>query len=226
MKPLLRFFFCLGIVFLVFGLCYAEETRMIEFGTRILKYKNEGPDVAILQFRLQEAGYYHGRIDGIFGKMTEKAVREFQKDNGLIVDGVVGPQTYKALPKSDKYPTRGQFSWEDLIFLARVIHAEARGEPFKGQVAVGAVILNRVDSKLFPNTIREVILQDGQFCSLIDGQVHLYPSNTAIEAAKAAILGYDPTYGALFFYNPRIAKRTWLATRPVSTRIGAHVFAY
>ncbi len=227
MQPLTRILVCLSLVILL-GVGIAANVQAVEFGTRSLKYEDEGPDVAILQYRLQEAGYYQERIDGLFGKKTLAAVNQLQKDNNLYTDGVVGPKTYAVLPQSNALPTRGQYTQEELIFLARVIHAEARGESFKGQVAVGAVILNRVDSDLFPNTVREVILQEGQFCTLGDGQVHLYPSQTAIEAAKAAILSYDPTYGALFFYNPKTAaKKNWVAvTRPKATRIGSHVFAW
>lgn len=227
MKPLVRIAICLGIMALVMGLCFTEPAQAIEYGKRPLKLNDEGSDVAILQFRLQEAGYYHGKIDGIYGKQTEDAVKKLQRAEGLYVDGVVGPQTYDALPNSDRLPTRGQYSWDDVMFLARVIHAEARGESFKGQVAVGAVILNRVDHGKFPDTIRDVILQEGQFCTLSDGQIHLYPSKIAIEAAKAAITGYDPSKGALFFYNPRTAaKGSWVSKRPVITQIGEHVFAH
>ncbi len=226
MKPFFRLMICLSLIILS-GLWLVVDALAIDFGMRTLRYKDEGSDVAILQFRLQESGYYYEKIDGIFGKKTLEAVIQFQKSNKLDSDGVVGAKTYQVLPQSEELPARGTYTWDDLIFLARVIHAEARGESFKGQVAVGAVILNRVDSDLFPDTIREVILQEGQFCTMADGQVHLYPSNTSIEAAKAAILGYDPSHGALFFYNPRVAsKRNWVVSRPISIRIGAHTFAY
>ncbi|MCK4259769.1 MAG: cell wall hydrolase [Halanaerobiales bacterium] len=227
MKSYIRHLFILSLGIFVLIFWFTMNVCAVELGERTLRYKDEGSDVAILQFRLQETGYYHESVDGIFGKKTYNAVIRFQKDNNLVADGVVGSKTFQILPKSDKLPSRGQFTWDDLMFLARVIHAEARGEPYKGQVAVGSVILNRVDSDMFPNVIREVILQEGQFCTMADGQVHLYPSNTSIEAAKAAIFGYDPSYGALFFYNPWVAsKRNWVASRAVSIRIGAHIFAY
>lgn len=227
MQPLTRFIVCIILVFCFCASSAAEDLLISEFGSRTLQYRDEGTDVVLLQFRLSQIGYYKGRIDGIFGLMTKKAVTQFQKDQGLESDGVVGLKTYNAIPDSNILPTRGDYSYEDLILLARVIHAEARGESTRGQVAVGAVILNRVDSSHFPDTIREVVLQEGQFCTLSDGQVHLYPSTDAIEAAKAAILGYDPSNGALFFYNPKIAaKWNWVAGRPISKRIGSHIFAY
>lgn len=227
MKPLVRVVLCMSVLFLVLGTLGTVNVQATEYGTRVLKLKDEGSDVAILQFLLRDAGYYTVKVDGIFGGKTREAVIHFQRGHGLDADGVVGQQTYLMLPQLEKLPSRGNFSWDDVIFLARVIHAEARGESFRGQVAVGAVILNRVDHTRFPSTIRDVILQEGQFCTLADGQVNLYPSKTAIEAAKAAMIGYDPTGGALFFYNPKTAsKRNWVATRPVSIQIGEHIFAF
>ena len=227
MKPLTRFLLCLALMMLFVGLFINEEAQAAEFGDRTLRYRYEGTDVVILQHLLKKEGFYKDRIDGIYGKNTFKAVKAFQRANGLMVDGITGPQTYKALPKMEKVPTRGKYTYDDLMFLARVIYAESRGESFRGQVAVGSVILNRVDDGEFPDTIREVIVQEGQFCTLVDGQVNFYPNKTAIRAAKAAIMGYDPTFGALFFYNPGTApKMNWVASRPVSTQIGAHVFAY
>lgn len=226
MKPLARLMICLSMVLFVITLCFAEA-QAVEFGKRPLKLNDEGPDVAILQFRLREVGCYKDKVDGVFGTKTQEGVKKFQKMKGLEADGVVGPRTYQSIPKSDRLPSRGKFSWDEVIFLARVIHAEARGESFKGQVAVGAVILNRVDHTKFPDTIRDVILQEGQFCTLTDGQIHLYPSKMAIEAAKAAILGYDPSNGALYFYNPHTAaKNSWIKKRPIAAQIGEHTFAF
>lgn len=196
-----------------------------QLGERILQLDTEGPDVAILQARLKEAGYYPYKIDGIYGPLTMRAVKMFQEKMGLAVDGIVGPKTLERLKLFHHSPSRADVSREDFVLLARTIHAEARGESFKGQVAVGAVILNRVSSKEFPDSIREVILQEGQFSCVSDGQVHLYPSKMAFEAARAALLGYDPTGGALYYYNPRVANLSWISYRPVIKRIGNHVFA-
>ena len=226
MKPLVRIFVSLSLISLLLVLCFAESAQAYEFGKRPLQFKDEGPDVAILQFRLREAGYLREKVDGIFGIKTREAVIRLQKAKGLEASGVVGKSTYNLLPNSGRLPSRGNYSWDDVMFLARVINAESRSESFRGQVAVGAVILNRVDSALFPDTIRDVILQEGQFSTLTNGQIHLYPSPTAIEAAKAAIMGYDPTKGALYFYNPRICRSSWMAKRQVAVRIGDHIFTF
>lgn len=115
---------------------------------------------------------------------------------------------------------------EDKEILARAIYAEARGEPYKGQIAVGAVILNRVKSSNFPDTVEKVVYQDGQFSSVKDGQINLLPNETAFKAAQEALNGKDPSKGALFFYNPKTAKTIWwLGTRDKLTTIGNHVFA-
>lgn len=226
MKPLARIFVSLGLLTLLIVLCFAEVAQAAEFGKRPLQFKDEGPEVAILQFRLREAGYYRERVDGIFGTKTKEALIKFQKAKGVKADGVAGGKTYDLLPNSGRLPSRGNYTWDDVILLARVIHAEARSESFRGQVAVGSVILNRVDSPSFPDTIRSVVLQEGQFSTLADGQIHLYPNRMAIEAAKAAIMGYDPTHGALYFYNPHMTRSSWMAARPVSVSIGDHIFAF
>jgi len=191
----------------------AAESYNLVLGERVLRKGDEGADVAILQRKLKEIGIYKGGIDGIFGAGTEEAVRNLQKKYKLTVDGIVGEKTINVLP-ADNLISRMDVSREEIIQLAYLINGEARGESFRGKVAVGAVVLNRVKSPGFPNTIREVILQEGQFSCILDGQANLYPSQSCIEAAKAAILGYDPTGGALFFYNPRIATNVeWISKR-------------
>ena len=214
------------ILILLFSFsCQKVEAALIELGARILHSGEEGSDVAVLQGKLKQLSLYGDDIDGIFGPATRKAVRDFQLSFGLTVDGIVGPETFGKLPP-DTLNSRMAVSREDIILMARIIHGEARGEGFKGMVAVGAVILNRVASNKFPNTIREVIMQKGQFCSRVDGQAMYYPSQKSVEAAKAALLGYDPSHGSLFFYNPRTATNlTWISTRPVVTSIGEHLFA-
>lgn len=202
-----------------------DDPYHLTLGNRVLRKGDEGADVAILQRKLKEMGLYEGRIDGIFGKMTREAVVQLQKNNGLKADGVCGEKTLALLPP-DNMLSRMDVSREDIIQLAYLINGEARGESFKGKVAVGAVVLNRVKSDKFPNSIREVILQEGQFSCISDGQANLYPMKSSIAAAKAALLGYDPTNGALFFYNPKIATNVaWISERPVVARIGQHVFA-
>ena len=196
-----------------------------ELGNRVIEYGDEGSDVAILQQRLSNLKFYQGKIDGIYGEKTVGAVKRLQKAYGLKIDGIAGSSTIKYLPDNNIY-RRMDITRDQIILLARVIHGEARGESFEGKVAVGAVILNRVDNKNFPDTIREVILQRGQFSSLIDGQANLFPDQQAINAARAALVGYDPTYGSLYFYNPDVATNiSWISQRPVTLKIGDHVFA-
>ncbi len=204
-----------------------QASSFIDLGERVLRSEMEGADVALLQQLLAQKGLYKAdSIDGIFGKITENAVRDFQRSNNLTVDGIAGPKTFSALPKdSGVSASRSEFNRDEILLLARVIHGEARGESFRGQVAVGAVVLNRVADPRFPNSIRDVVMQDGQFCILFDGQINLYPGEKSLEAARAALLGYDPSRGALFFYNPTIATNSaWISQRPVLLRIGNHVF--
>lgn len=221
-KILFIFLICLFVV--VYQLEVSAAYNLI-FGERILKNGDEGADVAILQRKLKELSYYNGVIDGLYGKGTTNAVKLFQRDNGLMTDGIVGDETYQALPKGN-LESRMDVSREEIILLARIINGEARGESFRGKVAVGAVIINRVESDSFPNSIREVILQRNQFSCLLDGQANFYPQKSSIDAARAALLGYDPTYGSLFFYNPKVATNVqWISTRPVVASIGDHIFA-
>lgn len=203
----------------------AESSYHLILGERVLSKGDEGADVALLQQKLKELSIYRGKIDGLYGPSTEGAVRTFQRRNGLLVDGIAGEQTIANLPH-DSLISRMDISREEIIQLAHIIHGEARGESFRGKVAVGAVIMNRVKSSRFPDTIREVILQKGQFSCLIDGQANFYPSRSSISAAKAALLGYDPTYDSLFFYNPQVATNLkWISGRPVVVKIGEHLFA-
>lgn len=202
----------------------AEALDLAEFGSRVMSRGDEGIDVAILQQKLKQLNYYKGKLDGLYGSGTAEAVKRFQKDNGLKVDGVFGESSFKAIPDL-KAELNYNISRDDIILLARIIHGEARGEDFKGKVAVGSVILNRINSNQFPNSIRDVILQKGQFSSLMDGQAYYYPGEEELQAARAAILGYDPTLGSVYFYNPEIATNTaWISRRNFVTRIGDHVF--
>ena len=175
-----------------------------------------------VQQKLKNLGYYTGNIDGIFGPLTNQAVRNFQRDYGLQVDGIVGPQTLQALGIT----SGGNYqSSSDLYLLAKCVHAEARGEPYVGQVAVAAVILNRVASPDFPNTISGVVYQHWAFTAVHDGQINLEPNDTAYQAAKDALNGWDPTYGCLYYYNPETATSSWIFSRQTVTTIGKHVFA-
>ncbi len=198
----------------------------------ILKQGSKGDEVKEVQRRLKRWGYYNGSVDGVFGAGTRSAVVLFQKKNGLKVDGVVGKSTYKALGMMSAYQAlvdgnggTGGYTSSDVYLLARTIYAEGRGEPYTGQVAIGAVVLNRVNSDQFPNTISGVVYQKHAFTAVADGQINLTPNDTAMRAAKDAINGWDPTGGALYYYNPAIATSAWIFDRQTVTVIGKHVFA-
>ncbi len=222
-----KLFMVLVITMFIF-VSYVNVVKADDFydlGTRMLEYGDEGSDVAILQQELTDLNLYSGRIDGIYGKKTVEAVKRLQKANELKVDGIVGNSTIQKLPNNNIYETM-DVSREQIILLARIIHGEARGEGFTGKVGVGAVILNRVKSDKFPDTIREVILQRGQFSSLFDGQANFFPDQVSMNAAKTALVGYDPTHSSLFFYNPKVATNlAWISKRPIIKKIGDHVFA-
>lgn len=201
----------------------------------ILRQGSKGSEVKEVQRRLKTWGYYKGSVDGVFGAGTKAAVVAFQKKNGLKADGVVGKATYKALGMVGAYEilagqnggSGGQngFSSSDVYLLARTIYAEGRGEPYTGQVAIGAVVLNRVRDDAFPNTISGVVYQKHAFTAVSDGQINLTPNETAMKAARDAINGWDPTGGALYYYNPAIATSSWIFDRQTVTVIGKHVFA-
>lgn len=204
--------------------------------TAVLKQGSKGGEVKEVQRRLKQWGYYTGSVDGIYGKGTIEAVKRFQKKNGLTADGICGRATYVALGMNDsvnaldKYGNGGNkgnssYTNSDLYLLAKCIYAEARGESYTGQVAVGAVILNRVNSSAFPNTVAGVIYQSGAFTAVSDGQINLEPDKTAMNAASDALNGWDPTYGCLYYYNPAVATSSWIFGRKTVTTIGKHVFA-
>ena len=181
-----------------------------------------GEQVRIIQTKLKNWGYYDGAVDGIFGSGTAEAVRYFQRKNGLTADGVVGPATLKALGMSTGGGGSGQESTVEL--LARVISAEARGEPYSGQVAVGAVILNRVEHPSFPNTVAGVVYQPGAFTCMVDGQIDQPVADSAYRAARDALNGADPSGGAIYYFNPSTATSAWIWSRPLIKVIGSHRF--
>ncbi|MBQ2712839.1 MAG: spore cortex-lytic enzyme [Clostridia bacterium] len=192
----------------------------------VLKQGSYGNDVKNVQTKLKSLGYYTYTVDGIFGSRTVKAVRAFQKAYGLAVDGIVGTKTAKALGITlSGGSSVGGYSSNDVYLLAKCIYAEARGEPYTGKVAVGAVVLNRVKNASFPNTIAGVIYQPLAFTAVADGQINLSPDNTCMKAAKDAINGWDPTYGCLYYYNPKTATSSWIWSREVVVTIGNHRFA-
>ena len=173
-----------------------------------------------IQQKLKDLGYYFGSVDGIYGNATRNAVIAFQKANGLTANEVAGPKTIAALGLNFNSVTSS-----DLYLLAKCVHAEARGEPYVGQVAVAAVILNRVKDAAFPNTISGVVYQPWAFTAVNDGQINLEPNSTAYQAAQDALNGWDPTYGCLYYYNPTTATSKWIFSRQTVVTIGKHVFA-
>ena len=190
------------------------------------KYGSRGDEVRQIQEKLKRWGYYNGNVDGIFGSQTQEAVRYFQRKNRLTVDGIAGPNTLKAMGiyNSSNSSSGSSSNSNDLNLLSRIIYGEARGEPYTGQVAVGAVVLNRVKSSSFPNTISGVIYQSGAFDAVKDGQINLTPNSTAKKAAQDALNGWDPTYGAIYYFNPSTATNKWIWSRPMTVTIGKHRF--
>ena len=187
----------------------------------LAKIGSQGTEVRNIQTRLKAWGYYSYTVDGIYGWRTAEAVKKFQRKHGLVVDGIAGPRTLEKIG----LPTGETSSYNnDLNLLARIINGEARGESYTGQVAVGAVVLNRVRSSSFPNTISGVIYQPGAFTAVSDGQINKPVVQTCVNAARDAMNGWDPSGGALYYYNPAIATSSWIWSRPVVARIGNHVF--
>lgn len=191
----------------------------------VLKQGSTGILVKTMQTKLINWGYLSGKADGIFGSKTKAAVIYFQRRNGLTPDGIVGTKTAQALGlKLTGTTSNTGSSSADLNLLARVVYGESRGEPYTGQVAVAAVVLNRVKSSSFPNSIAGVVYQAGAFDCVSDGQINLTPNQNAINAARDAMNGWDPTYGCLFYYNPRTATSKWMLSRAVKLNIGNHAF--
>ncbi len=184
-------------------------------------------NIKAVQTRLSELGYYTYKIDGLWGWRTTAAVKRFQRDYGLTQDGIVGSWTEKSLKitLSGGSSQSSVVSSANLDLLARCVYAEARGEPYTGQVAIAAVVLNRVESPSFPNTISGVIYQKGAFTCVSDGQINLTPNQTAYNAARDALNGWDPTNGCLYYYNPATATSKWIWSLKVQLTIGRHSFA-
>lgn len=198
------------------------------FAPRTIYWGNQGEDVKVVQDKLLRWKYYDGRVDGIYGAATYRAIRRFQEKNGLKVDGIVGPSTAKALgistTSSSAGPNAGVNQKSDEYLLARAVHGEARGEPYVGKVAVAAVVLNRTRSPQFPNTISGVIYQPLAFTAVADGQINLTPNKDSLKAARDALNGWDPTYGTLYYWNPVTATSKWIWSRKVTLKIGKHWF--
>ena len=190
------------------------------------KYGSRGNEVTQIQTKLKIWGYYKGSVDGIYGSKTVSAVKSFQRKNGLTADGIAGKNTLAAMGINSSSNNSGSSSSNssNLNLLARLVYGEARGEPYTGQVAVAAVVLNRVKSSKFPNTVAGVIYQAGAFDVVSDGQINMTPNSTAIKAAQDAINGWDPSYGAIYYFNPSTATSSWIWSRPLTVVIGKHRF--
>lgn len=191
------------------------------------KYGSRGDEVIQIQTKLKRWGYYNGSIDGIYGSQTLAAVKAFQRKNGLTVDGIAGTKTLEAMGIYSSSTSSGNSSSSNnsnLNLLSKVVYSEARGESYKGQVAVAAVVLNRVRNSSFPNSISGVVYQPGAFTAVADGQINLTPNSTARKAAQDAINGWDPTYGCIYYFNPNTATSSWIWSRPQVIRIGKHIF--
>ncbi len=210
-----------GIAISILAIC--AKNNNVE---ALSKYGSRGSEVRQIQEKLKRWGYYNGSVDGIYGSQTTAAVKSFQRKNGLTVDGIAGTKTLQAMGiyTSSSSSSSSSSHSSDVNLLARLIYGEARGEPYTGQVAVGAVVLNRVKSSKFPNTIAGVIYQAGAFDVVSDGQINMTPDSTAKKAASDAINGWDPSYGSIYYFNPATATNAWIWSRPHTVTIGKHRF--
>lgn len=201
----------LGLVSMVTWIGSASAAPVLSVGS-------SSGDVWDLQYRLKTLDYYTEPLDGIYGSQTKAAVAKFQKAYGLTADGVTGTKTWNVLKKYT-------LNINEMDIMAKIIYSEARGEPYKGQVAVGAVVMNRIQSSQFPDNIRDVVFQKGAFTAVSDGQYWLTPNRTAYLAALDAVRGWDPTYNSLYYFNPDTATSAWIWSRPQNVKIGKHIFA-
>lgn len=215
-------------IILLLGLVVTFDVVLMSWNSKVealSKYGSRGTEVRTIQEKLKRWGYYSGSVDGIYGSQTVSAVKKFQKKNGLSVDGIAGTQTLKAMGiTSNSSSSSSSNNSSNVNLLARVIYGEARGEPYTGQVAVAAVVLNRVKSSKFPNTISGVVYQSGAFDAVADGQINMTPDTTAKKAAQDALNGWDPSYGAIYYFNPSTATNKWIWSRPMTVTIGKHRF--
>ena len=211
---------------ILLGLTLLLTLTVTSAQSAILSMGSRGERVALIQQRLKEWGYYTGDVDGIFGRGTHNAVVRFQRQNKLSADGQVGSKTAAAMGLTlTGTISAALYRESELSLLARLVSGEARGEPYIGQVAVAAVVLNRVRSDEFPDTVSGVIFQPGAFDAVWDGQFDMTPTNSAVRAARDAMNGWDPTGGCTYYYNPATATNSWIWSRQVQLTIGQHAFA-
>ena len=212
--------FCLLYFYVGFVYFVNENNKITE---TLSRYGSTGSEVVQIQQRLKNWGYYQGSIDGVYGSQTVAAVKYFQKANGLKIDGIAGDETLSAMGITGGSSNSGT-NQSNVNLLARLINGEARGEPYTGMVAVGAVVLNRVASSKFPSTIAGVIYQAGAFDAVSDGQINYSPSQQSYNAARDALNGWDPSGGAIYYFNPATATNKWIWSRPMTVTIGKHRF--
>lgn len=221
-------------VCLIFILCFSFFTYISINNSNVANQTVVSKNIAYaavantttVQKKLKQWGYYTGAVDGINGPKTKAAVKAFQRKYGLTQDGIVGPLTAAKMGISvSASSSSSKYNSNDLYLLAKAVYSEARGEPYVGQVAVAAVVLNRVKDSRFPNTIAGVIYQPWAFTAVHDGQFNLEPNATAKQAAQDAMNGWDPTYGSVYYYNPATATSSWIWSTKKVTTIGKHVFA-
>lgn len=224
MKKSFKFLSIILITIMLFGGYTLVSKHQVS--EALSKYGSRSEEVKQIQTKLKNWGYYKGSVDGIYGSGTLAAVKSFQKKNGLTVDGIAGTKTLQAMGifSSSSSGSSNSSNSSSLNLISRFVYAEARGEPYQGQVAVAAVILNRVNDSRFPNTVSGVVYQSGAFTCVSDGQINLTPNETAKKAAQDAINGWDPTYGAIYYFNPNTATNKWIWSRPVTVTIGRHRF--
>ncbi len=213
---------CVALLFGSGGLGTLSHSRPAARET-LSRLGSRGDEVRRIQTKLKSLGFYAGAVDGIYGSKTQSAVRRFQQSVGIAADGIAGAKTLLYLGLGSSSNTGGTSS-SDFYLLAKVIAAEARGESYTGQVAVGAVVLNRVESSSFPDTVAGVVYQKGAFSAVTDSNWSVEPTATSRKAAQDALNGWDPTGGALYYYNPAKTSNKWIRSRPVTITIGAHVF--
>lgn len=210
---------CIVFALNIFILSVAQTVRASTY-----RQGSTGTVVRAMQDKLVRWGYMDGPVDGIFGSKTVEAVRKFQSANGLTADGIVGEKTLEALGLQSVQTSGTSLQNTEVELLARVISAEARGEPYSGQVAVGAVILNRIGHPSFPNSLAGVVYQPGAFSCMDDGQIDQPVADSAVRAAYEALNGSDPSGGAIYYFNPNTATSAWIWSRPLIKVIGQHRF--
>lgn len=218
MKKILVFsIFLIILVFII--------SNLFQVAIATSKFGSSGEEVRQIQQKLKNWGYYNGAVDGVYGSKTVAAVKKFQQKNGLTADGIAGQKTLQALGINTSSSSGSKTSNNsDLNLLSHLVYGEARGEIYKGQVAVAATVLNRVSDSRFPSTIAGVIYQSGAYTAVSDGQINLSPDNSAKKAAQDAINGWDPSLGSIYYFNPNTATSKWIWSRPQVITIGKHIF--